>query len=161
MKNEELSSAEWHSSFLILHLKKLQLVFPGFFQRCKLHPLLFVAFTQCLIFACQFFYKSIMRCRIQQAGRQREHSAMHLSYKLPARDRPELSSVPYEALKSWAPPIITGICTPARSSSRTTCTISSNEGVINPLNPTMSTFSRIAVSTIFSAGTITPRSMIS
>ena len=46
-----------------------------------------------------------------------------------------------------------------RSISEATCTISSNEGVISPLRPIKSTFSLIAVSMIFSAGTITPRSI--
>ena len=40
-------------------------------------------------------------------------------------------------------------------------TISSSEGVINPLKPMMSTFSLTAASMIFSGGTITPKSMIS
>ena len=60
-----------------------------------------------------------------------------------------------------APPIIKGCVMPRRFISLAICTISSNDGVINPLKPMMSTFSLCAVSRILSAGTITPRSMIS
>ena len=60
-----------------------------------------------------------------------------------------------------APPINKGCCILRRFISWATCTISSNEGVIKPLNPIMSTFSFWAVSKILSAGTITPISIIS
>ena len=48
---------------------------------------------------------------------------------------------------------------PRRFISFATCTISSSDGVMSPERPTMSTFSAIAVSRIFAAGTMTPRSM--
>ena len=60
-----------------------------------------------------------------------------------------------------APPISNGIFSFLRSISEATWVISSSDGVINPLRPMQSTFSAIAVSMIFSAGTITPRSNIS
>ena len=50
---------------------------------------------------------------------------------------------------------------PRRSISRATNTISSSDGVISPDRPMMSTFCSIAVSRIFAAGTITPRSITS
>ncbi len=50
---------------------------------------------------------------------------------------------------------------PCRSISAATCTISSSDGVIRPERPMISTFSATAVSRIFVAGTMTPRSMIS
>ena len=48
---------------------------------------------------------------------------------------------------------------PSRSISAATWHISSSEGVISPDRPMMSAFSRLAVSRIFCAGTITPRSI--
>ena len=60
-----------------------------------------------------------------------------------------------------APPISSGSVKPRRSISLATNTISSSDGVMSPLRPTMSTFSSIAVCRILSVGTITPRSMTS
>ena len=60
-----------------------------------------------------------------------------------------------------APPIKTGILRFNFSNSFAKKTISSRDGVISPLKPIISTFSFIAVSIIFSGGTITPRSTIS
>ena len=60
-----------------------------------------------------------------------------------------------------APPIIIGILMFNLSISLAKYTISSNEGVINPLKPIISTFSFMAASIIFSGGTITPKSIIS
>ena len=60
-----------------------------------------------------------------------------------------------------APPISRGCFIPRRFISLATCTISSNEGVINPLNPMMSALCLTASSRILSAPTITPRSTIS
>src|SRR5439155_27266768 len=58
-------------------------------------------------------------------------------------------------------PIKSGKRNPSRSISCATCTISSSDGVIRPLRPiTSACFSR-AVSKIFAAGTITPRSTTS
>ena len=50
---------------------------------------------------------------------------------------------------------------PSRSISAATCAISSRDGVMRPESPMMSTPSAFAVSRIFVAGTMTPRSMIS
>ena len=58
-----------------------------------------------------------------------------------------------------APPISSGTLKPSRSISAATWHISSSEGVISPDSPMMSAFSRLAVSRIFCAGTITPRSI--
>src|SRR5665811_843144 len=58
-----------------------------------------------------------------------------------------------------APPINNGTTKFWRSISLAKNTISSNDGVINPLSPIISTFSDFALSIIFSAGTITPRSV--
>jgi len=60
-----------------------------------------------------------------------------------------------------APPISSGISIPSRFISLPMYTISSNEGVINPLSPMMSTWCFFASVKIFSAGTITPKSMMS
>ena len=56
-------------------------------------------------------------------------------------------------------PIKMGIRIPRRSNSWALWTISSRLGVIRPDMPTMSAFSRIQASTIFSMDVITPRSM--
>ena len=50
---------------------------------------------------------------------------------------------------------------PRRCISRATETISSSDGVIRPLSPTMSAFCSIAASRIFAPGTMTPRSITS
>jgi hypothetical protein len=60
-----------------------------------------------------------------------------------------------------APPMSRGSLKPCRSISLATCTISSREGVIRPLRPITSTFSSAAFANIFSAATITPRSITS
>ena len=60
-----------------------------------------------------------------------------------------------------APPIRSGIFIPRRCISRATWTISSSDGVIRPLRPTVSAFFSMAVSRILSDGTITPRSITS
>jgi hypothetical protein len=60
-----------------------------------------------------------------------------------------------------APPIKSGSSRPVRCISLATWTISSRDGVIKPLKPMMSTFFSRAVWMIFSAGVMTPRSMIS
>ena len=54
------------------------------------------------------------------------------------------------ALDVVAPPISSGTFSPARVISSATVTISSSEGVIRPLRPMMSAFSRFAVSRIIS-----------
>lgn len=60
-----------------------------------------------------------------------------------------------------APPIITGMVSPACLSCDTTLTISSRLGVMSPLSPIISGCSCFAFSTISSAGVMTPRSIIS
>ncbi|MNU04437.1 hypothetical protein D3C72_2488450 [compost metagenome] len=60
-----------------------------------------------------------------------------------------------------APPISRGMSKPRRSISRATKTISSSDGVIRPLRPTMSALCSMAASRMRSAGTMTPRSMTS
>ena len=60
-----------------------------------------------------------------------------------------------------APPINKGCFIFLRFISRAICTISSKDGVINPLNPIISACSLSAASKILSAGTITPISTIS
>jgi len=60
-----------------------------------------------------------------------------------------------------AAPISSGPVNPWRCISRATCTISSSDGVISPERPIRSARSRRAVSSIFSQGTITPRSITS
>jgi hypothetical protein len=60
-----------------------------------------------------------------------------------------------------APPTSSGIVKPWRSISVAKCTISSSEGVISPDRPIRSASTSRAVSMIFCAGTITPRSMTS
>ena len=65
------------------------------------------------------------------------------------------------AFEVVAPPINKGIFNFNLFNSLAKKTISSNEGVINPERPIISTFSSIAVLIIFSGGTITPKSMIS
>ncbi len=54
-----------------------------------------------------------------------------------------------------------GSVSPRRCISLATLTISSSDGVISPDSPTASAPSATAVSRIFAAGTITPRSMTS
>ena len=56
-----------------------------------------------------------------------------------------------------APPTSSGSCSPRRSISFATTTISSSDGVIRPDRPTTSQPCSTAVSRIVSAGTITPR----
>nr|CRL82881.1 hypothetical protein CPGR_06111 [Mycolicibacter nonchromogenicus] len=58
-----------------------------------------------------------------------------------------------------APPINSGISRPSRSISTAKLTISSSDGVISPDRPMMSASCSLAAFRIFSAGTITPRSM--
>ena len=60
-----------------------------------------------------------------------------------------------------APPISSGSFRPRRCISAATATISSSDGVIRPDSPTASAPSATAVSRIFAAGTITPRSITS
>ena len=60
-----------------------------------------------------------------------------------------------------APPMSSGIVSPWRCISVAKLTISSSEGVISPERPMMSASTSAAVSRIFCAGTITPRSMTS
>ena len=60
-----------------------------------------------------------------------------------------------------APPMRSGTVKFCRVISCATNAISSSDGVMSPLSPMMSTFCAIAVSRIFAAGTMTPRSMIS
>ena len=60
-----------------------------------------------------------------------------------------------------APPISSGISKPWRSISDATLTISSSDGVMSPDRPIRSAPSAVAVSRIFCAGTMTPRSMTS
>lgn len=60
-----------------------------------------------------------------------------------------------------APPTMSGIFMPAFSMASAMWHISSSEGVMRPLTPMMSTFSRKAVSMMVSVGTMTPRSMMS
>ena len=60
-----------------------------------------------------------------------------------------------------APPISSGISKPCRSISEARFTISSRDGVMSPDSPMTSAPSSLAVSRIFWAGTITPRSTTS
>jgi len=64
-------------------------------------------------------------------------------------------------LEVVAPPINNGIFILSLCISEATYTISSNEGVINPLKPMMSTLCSWAALIILSAETITPKSIIS
>ena len=60
-----------------------------------------------------------------------------------------------------APPINSGKSKPLRCISLATYTISSNDGVIRPDKPIISTFSSFATCKILAHGTITPRSITS
>ena len=60
-----------------------------------------------------------------------------------------------------APPTSSGMSKPWRSISEAKLTISSRDGVISPDSPIRSASTSRAVSRIFCAGTITPRSMTS
>ena len=60
-----------------------------------------------------------------------------------------------------APPTSSGMVSPRRCISEATLTISSSDGVISPDSPTASAPISTAVSRIFWAGTITPRSITS
>lgn len=60
-----------------------------------------------------------------------------------------------------APPRSSGMSKPCRFISSATPTISSRLGVMRPESPMMSAFSALAVSRIFCAGTMTPRSTTS
>ncbi len=60
-----------------------------------------------------------------------------------------------------APPTSSGMSSPSRCISVANPTISSRDGVMRPDRPMMSAPTSLAVSRIFCAGTITPRSMTS
>ncbi len=60
-----------------------------------------------------------------------------------------------------APPMSNGISNPCRSISLAKLTISSSDGVIRPDRPIRSAPTSVALSRIFWAGTITPRSITS
>jgi len=60
-----------------------------------------------------------------------------------------------------APPISSGMEKPSRCISRATWAISSSDGVMRPERPITSAFSWRATSSIFCAGTMTPRLMTS
>ena len=60
-----------------------------------------------------------------------------------------------------APPISSGISKPWRCISLAKLTISSSDGVISPERPIRSAPTSVALSRIFCAGTITPRSITS